>query len=132
MVKKYKYKKYRGAGFVFITNNKNILLLKKINNKWSLPGGRRDEGEYPLDTAIRETYEEVGMMPLGQIIMYLLTPAIDKTLCYTFIKRIDKQFLPTLSTEHIDYIWVDLKNIFDYKLTKTTKNVLLKLIKRKI
>ncbi|MCB0989914.1 MAG: CoA pyrophosphatase [Acidimicrobiales bacterium] len=35
--------------------------LKGHSGQWALPGGRIDAGETPLDTAIRETEEEVGL-----------------------------------------------------------------------
>ncbi|ASS77241.1 hypothetical protein CIG75_15215 [Tumebacillus algifaecis] len=41
---------------------------------WELPGGTREAGEWPLQTAIREVYEETGaevcaIEPLGQYVI---------------------------------------------------------------
>jgi hypothetical protein len=123
-------KKYRGAGFVFITTDDKVLLLKKTNGRWSLPGGRRNIRELPLDTATRETHEEIGMMPKGQIIMYIIAFSTDNCKSYSFIKRIDRSFIPKLSSEHIDYMWSSLKTCDKCRLTKTAKIILTKLIKR--
>ena len=70
---------YRGAEFIpegeyisivkviIINKDKKILLQKRSMNKvvnpgqWGLTGGKVDAGEDTLTTAIRETYEEIGI-----------------------------------------------------------------------
>lgn len=50
-----------------IIKNQKILLLRRANwaalwpGHWHCPTGRMEENESPLQTAIRETYEEVGL-----------------------------------------------------------------------
>lgn len=52
------------AGLVLIQNNK-ILLVHPKNASWwgtySIPKGRMEGNETPWQTAVRETYEEVGI-----------------------------------------------------------------------
>ena len=61
--------KYIGAGIVFVTPQKEILLLQKENGKYTFPGGHREEDEYsPLETAQRECIEEIGLMPEGDFV----------------------------------------------------------------
>lgn len=44
-----------------VFNEKNqILLVKEIDGKWSLPGGWADIGQSPKEVAINEVYEETG------------------------------------------------------------------------
>jgi len=59
---------YNGAGLTLIINENNnfsILMAKSNSNKpnkknvWIFPGGRRNEGEIPYETAYREFLEEV-------------------------------------------------------------------------
>lgn len=54
----------QSAGLVIICNNK-ILLVHPTSAKWhgtySIPKGHMDDGERPIDAAIRETSEEVGI-----------------------------------------------------------------------
>ena len=53
------------AGLLIIADNR-ILLAHPTNAKWkgtySIPKGRLDKGERPIETAIRETSEEVGLV----------------------------------------------------------------------
>lgn len=59
-----KYKLSLGAGLVVIQNNK-ILLVHPKGSKWkysySIPKGHINPGEDLIDTALRETREEVGL-----------------------------------------------------------------------
>ena len=42
-------------------DNKILLILKKQENLWALPGGHMETGETSVSAAIRETKEEVGI-----------------------------------------------------------------------
>jgi len=48
---------YRGSEDLFL-----ILLQDKEYNNWSFPKGRREEGEEPIDNALRELKEETGII----------------------------------------------------------------------
>lgn len=53
-----------------IQNNKNEVLFIYRRGKWDLPKGKMENSEHPLDTAVREIEEEVGLKNLdvlGQI-----------------------------------------------------------------
>jgi 8-oxo-dGTP pyrophosphatase MutT (NUDIX family) len=47
-----------GASFVLCRRSAG---LNRHASQWALPGGRLDEGEDPVDAALRETEEEVGV-----------------------------------------------------------------------
>jgi predicted NUDIX family NTP pyrophosphohydrolase len=55
----------KSAGFVLIYDNK-ILLTHPTGAKWigtySIPKGEFEDGEEPLETALRETEEELGII----------------------------------------------------------------------
>jgi len=109
---------YIGAGIVFVTPDKKILLLKKENGKWTFPGGHREPGEEPLQTAQRECFEELGMNPDGEIVgkLKITKDEVQKPV-YSFFKIVE-EFIPTLSWEHKDYDWVDYKKVKSTNLTK--------------
>ena len=57
------------ANLCFVVRDKKILLIRKKRGfgagKINGPGGKVDPGETPLESALRETYEELGIKPLG-------------------------------------------------------------------
>lgn len=110
---------YVGAGIVFVTPDKKILLLQKENDKWTFPGGHREPNEEPWQTAQRECFEELGETPDGDIIGKLkITKDEIKKPVYSFFKAVSKEFVPKLSWEHKDYAWVNYKKLKPEKLTK--------------
>ena len=51
-----------GAGILITNTKKQLLLVKRSDNGyWAIPGGAMEPGEYTIDTAIRETFEETGL-----------------------------------------------------------------------
>ena len=116
--------KYIGAGIVFVTPQKEILLLQKENGKYTFPGGHREEDEYsPLETAQRECVEEIGLMPEGDLVGKLkITKEGEKQPVYSFFMVVRDSFMPTLSWEHIDYKWINYKKVKTEKLTSVFKS----------
>lgn len=114
---------YIGAGVVFITPQKEILLLQKSNNKWTFPGGHRELNEFiPLETAERECKEELGLMPEGKYVGKLkITKQGEEHPVYSFFMTVRDSFMPTISSEHKDYRWVDYKDIESSRLTSVFK-----------
>jgi len=57
------------ANLLFVVREGRILLIRKKRGfgagKINGPGGKVDPGETPLQSALRETYEELGIKPLG-------------------------------------------------------------------
>ena len=116
--------KYIGAGIVFVTPQKEVLLLQKENGKYTFPGGHREEDEYsPLETAQRECVEEIGLMPEGDLVGKLkITKEGEKQPVYSFFMVVRDSFMPTLSWEHIDYKWINYKKVKSEKLTSVFKS----------
>jgi 8-oxo-dGTP pyrophosphatase MutT (NUDIX family) len=50
--------------------------LREHRGEIAFPGGRSDEGETPIETALRETQEEVGISPSAVTIMSSLSPIV--------------------------------------------------------
>ena len=57
----------RSAGGILFDKNLNIVLVQEIDGSWSMPKGGIDEGESPMDAAIREIKEETGIRSLYPI-----------------------------------------------------------------
>ena len=50
------------ASGLVIRDNKALLMFHPYLKRWFQPGGHIDEGELPFEAAIREVYEETGMV----------------------------------------------------------------------
>jgi 8-oxo-dGTP pyrophosphatase MutT (NUDIX family) len=50
------------ASGLVIKNNKALLIFHPFIKQWFQPGGHIDDGELPIDAAIREVYEETGFI----------------------------------------------------------------------
>lgn len=72
---------------LFVCAHERLLLIHKKRGhgagKINAPGGKVDAGETPLDCAVRETREEVGVRPLAPVLMAELK----------FVERVDAQWL---------------------------------------
>lgn len=63
-----------GAGFIIHSHDGRILaVLSRRSKKWSLPKGHSFPSELPIDTALRELYEETSLST-DQIHIYPFKP----------------------------------------------------------
>lgn len=51
-----------GSGVLLLRENQVLLQRRKDNGLWGIPGGSLEPGETLEEAAIRETFEEVGLM----------------------------------------------------------------------
>lgn len=49
------------AGNLIIEDGKILLLYRKDEQHWEVPGGKVEEGESPTEAAVREAEEEIGV-----------------------------------------------------------------------
>lgn len=122
---------HEGAGYFFITPDDLVLLLTKANGKYTFVGGHSEKKETPMQTARRECVEEIGFLPDGRVIDYI--KYIKKEtggICYSFIMKVKEPFLPKLSHEHVDFVWVPLTHLHKLKLSKSVNDALPKLLKK--
>ncbi|MCK5176982.1 MAG: NUDIX domain-containing protein, partial [Candidatus Aenigmarchaeota archaeon] len=100
-------------------NELNFLLTKRASTmeyggKWVCPGGKINEGEKPVDAAIRELKEETGLLISPDDILKGLnttTSRDGKYLVYPFIAHIENISDYERSSEIEDERWISLKNI---------------------
>ena len=68
------------VGLVERTSGLSVILTRRSDNlrrhtgQVALPGGRRDPGETPWDTALREAHEEIGLEPEYVSVAGLMPP----------------------------------------------------------
>lgn len=106
------------TGIAYIDPDGNVLLLKRSPDsdhagEWCFPGGHIDEGETAEQAARRESSEEIGHFPYGelnQIARLISDEGVDFT---TFGYSVDEQFEPALNDEHTEHIWAPVKKLPD-------------------
>ena len=122
IIKESKINQFSGAGIIFY-DGERILLLKKNNKKWGFIGGKPIEHETPLETAKRETLEEIAVI-YGKNEKELKLKIRGNTY-YTYIFKVKEPFKDIkLSDEHIDFSWIKLENLNKIKLSKIFNNCL--------
>jgi len=111
-----KDERIKGAGIMMMSPQGNVLFIKRSpksnhSNEWDFPGGRADDYESPEDTAIRETIEEIGAMPYGQLQEISDFKDVEGVDFVTYCMYVSREFTPKLElSEHTDFKWAPLDN----------------------
>ena len=127
---------------VIIKKGDEFLLLLRPNkphikfpNMWSFPGGGSSKGEMPIQTAIRETYEETGLRVFPNDLKFLLVTK-DKEqnknvyffYCENWSGEIDNN---KVKTEHVKYRWVKHDDLQNYNMPPNNLNLMDKIVSKK-
>lgn len=68
---------YDGAGIILFNKQNQILLVQDaFSKRWSFPKGRVEIDDNPINTAIRETKEEVGLEYITDYILNSFDPVM--------------------------------------------------------
>ena len=113
------------AAITIIFNDKDeVLILERMEPQrdwsgyWGFPGGALVGFEEPWDAAIRETKEETNLEVWQLRRVRRERDFLDVYTTRTFSGEIN------LSFEHIDYAWVSLKQLDNYKLIPGSKELI--------
>lgn len=107
--------KHIGAGIIY-TDGKKILLIKRSKKvrahpyTWASAGGGIEKGETLLQTAERESREEIGTLKGKKIAEFVNDPFA------MFIYKVDEPFPVKLNDEHTESKWADLDSVEQYNL----------------
>jgi 8-oxo-dGTP pyrophosphatase MutT (NUDIX family) len=105
---------------VIIINRNRILLLKRAEEyltekspwTWDLPGGHREAGESMRETGRREALEETGL-EVGDFSFVGKESSKGKLTYFYKVKPSDGRI--KLSSEHVEYRWVDKGELTSYR-----------------
>lgn len=95
----------RAAGILYRAGDEILLLKRSLASKdypghWGLPGGHIEQGETPEQAARRESMEEIGYAPQGEV----------RKVCeydgFVTYSHACNKFDPRIDSEHSGYVWV--------------------------
>ena len=99
--------RFGAAGALFVhrgIDGPKVMLQKRSGwahegGTWSVAGGALDEGETPIEGALREAAEEVGSIPVHRVIgEYVFAPADDWSYT-TVVVEVDERFGASINFE---------------------------------
>jgi 8-oxo-dGTP pyrophosphatase MutT (NUDIX family) len=103
-----------GGLFVARDTKRFLFLLRnqgKTAGSWGIVGGKKEETDSTVYAALmREVQEEVGKTPAikKSIPLELFTSEDQRFQFNTYVLVVEKEFIPTLNSEHVGYAWCDL------------------------
>lgn len=99
------------AGIKLRTPDGKTLFVKRSGHdhegEWAFPGGGREAGETPEQTARRELFEETGISYAGHLSPLAHNPAGPSGAFLTFGADIPEAVSPKLNHEHSEHLWID-------------------------
>lgn len=107
--------KRHSAGFLFLSRGKILVLRRSRHSRnagtWGLPGGQRDAGESSWEAAQREASEEMGGVPLSEVLGQVVVDRPGKRyrifVCHAGDKA-HRRYMPSLNREHTEARWVSV------------------------
>lgn len=117
-----------------IRDDDKIFMVRDQAGNWELPGGKIEFGESPEITLKREFLEELGVnnVEIGKIINVwdFTTKANQNDYHFVVLVYECKADLSNIkiSDEHIEYKWIDLKDIDKYPMRDGYKETLMLII----
>jgi len=105
------------VAFIVYTNDDKILWMRRTkDNSWDFPGGHVEEGESPIEGAIRESREECGHVPATGLHLIYDEGKVNLFGCN------DGEFTPDLNEEHDAFVWATIENAPDPIFHKVSKD----------
>ena len=111
---------------IWIRNSSGELLMQKrsdtVDNcpgEWATTGGSVQAGEEPLETAVRELEEEMGIMVAPEELSHCLTVRRKDSFCYVYViqKDIPVETLQLQESEVAAVSWMSMEEM-EYMITE--------------
>lgn len=123
----------KSATVALIRNNKLLLLRRGETAPWMpgrycLPGGKLDKGETLIDCAVRELYEETGIVRDSNKLMPLSVPYKSGWNKVLFIDNSEESHSVSLNWEHDHYVWASYSESTTMSLVPTLPTVIKSLV----
>ena len=128
------------AGGIIINQFNKIAIVNQNHDSWSLPKGHIDKGETAIDAAIREIYEETGIInptlikKVGVYERYRI--GLDGNDDLSELKRIHiflfkstQKILKPIDKNNPEAKWIDIKEVENYLTHREDINFFKKNIK---
>lgn len=124
----------KSCGTIIFNDNK-VLVIKQLSGFWGFPKGHIDFNETEVETAIRETKEEVGLDVLVDTnlrfsISYLVRDNCLKEVVY-FISYLNGNDLISIQEDEVEEaIWVDIDRVYDILTFDNLKTMWLSVLEK--
>jgi len=113
------------AGNVIIEDNKILLLHKKKEEHWEVPGGKVKEEESPTETAIREAEEEIGVQTELKKPFYSgeFSKKDKLYLWHGYLAKIDQEAELKENNKFEELKWIGIEEIDEVELAPNLKMI---------
>ena len=113
------------SGLLPVREDSRLLLLQRTAGTWEPPGGRLLPGESFESGAVRELYEETGLLanPHGPLMSWVgERPGGERLASVFYIGRVRDTGV-SLSEEHLDYRWATVEEWLELPSWWTPENI---------
>ena len=113
------------AGILPVRSDGRMLLLQRLTGTWEPPAGRLNAGEGFEHGAVRELYEETGLLVGPERILATWVgeaPSGRALAAVTFVGRVGEHEVK-ISHEHLDHRWVTLDEWLDLPSWWSRRNI---------
>ncbi|NBA93455.1 NUDIX hydrolase [Pseudomonas sp. R5(2019)] len=106
---------------IICRRDRRILFVRKPKAKWTLPGGKVEAGETPLEAAVRELYEETGLAIQG--LSYVAQFEASKVLHHVFEALLAQSEEPSPQNEISSCKWLSREDVASSGVRNSTKSI---------
>jgi 8-oxo-dGTP diphosphatase len=107
---------------VICEQDRHVLLVRKPRSRWTLPGGKVENGETIADAAMRELYEETGLGVDG--LLYLMELETSSTRHHVYEASVLNTDEARPLNEIFDCMWYPLDAVQNLNTSDATLRII--------